>query len=234
MSLQTEIRSWDSAFFGFGVAHIHGSGNLAELVRTLHTLRSGQVRLACWITETDPDPEISKKFHDTFHQVRIVFCRDIEQGIRMSSTIPVEEYSGPADVLRDLAEEAGAFSRFHLDKRIPEEKFRTLYYQWIQNSFGGSMGDLVLVVRMAGIVAGLVTLRYSDKEAEIGLLSVDPAMRNKGLGRALCEAAVQYAAMEGKQRISVVTQEENNAACTLYAACGFAVCASEKIIHFWL
>ncbi len=52
-------------------------------------------------------------------------------------------------------------------------------------------------------------------------LRVEPRRRGKGVGRALVEAAIEWAIERGCREMKVETQDINVAACRFYAAMGF-------------
>lgn len=85
----------------------------------------------------------------------------------------------------------------------------------------------VLVARMDGDVAGMVSLQFLTSTAEGGPaalledLVVAPDRRGLGIGGALLEAARAVARTAGCTRITLLTDADNAAAKRLYARCGF-------------
>lgn len=74
----------------------------------------------------------------------------------------------------------------------------------------------------------MVLARTVMDEAEILTLAVHPAARRQGLGRDLLQAAMQRAAETDAQTMFLEVAEENVAARTLYAKCGFAEVGRRK------
>ena len=58
---------------------------------------------------------------------------------------------------------------------------------------------------------------------EIQGLAVDPALRNRGIGRALIDAACERASSQGARRITLRVLSSNASARRLYASAGFTV-----------
>ncbi|MDA0168235.1 GNAT family N-acetyltransferase [Solirubrobacter taibaiensis] len=58
---------------------------------------------------------------------------------------------------------------------------------------------------------------------EIRGLLVDPRFRGRGIGRALLEAAIEQAELDGVRKLTLRVLSHNEPARALYAACGFEV-----------
>ena len=85
-----------------------------------------------------------------------------------------------------------------------------------------------LTVLLAGEDAdGFAQLRFRPSvwsntlDAYLEELYVVPALRGRGIGRALLEAAMNVAAERGAGRIDLGTSENDTAALALYESCGF-------------
>ncbi len=87
----------------------------------------------------------------------------------------------------------------------------------------------VLVAVVDGAVAGYVTikpateLQASDHVLHISGLAVDDAVRRRGIGRALMDAAIVEARRRRARRLTLRVLGPNTAARRLYEACGFEV-----------
>jgi len=136
--------------------------------------------------------------------------------------------------LEHLAVEAGIYSRFRVDPRIPKEKCADLYSRWIRNSTNRQLADAVLVARQSGKIVGMVTVGVKNGAGDIGLIATDASVRGNKLGSALVLAAQEWARKRGLKRAQVVTQGENTAACKLYEKCGYRAARTENFYHFWI
>jgi ribosomal protein S18 acetylase RimI-like enzyme len=85
--------------------------------------------------------------------------------------------------------------------------------------------DLFLVGEMDGDVAGLLMIIVPEwtNAAEITDLAVDVTFRRTGAGRALVDAAVEWAREQGHRALWVELREDNDAAISFYASLGFRV-----------
>lgn len=70
-------------------------------------------------------------------------------------------------------------------------------------------------------VAGFIMLRLSGDESELLTIAVDPALRGKGLGRALLAAAFADLQMSPVKTMFLEVDETNQAAIGLYRSFGF-------------
>jgi ribosomal-protein-alanine N-acetyltransferase len=83
--------------------------------------------------------------------------------------------------------------------------------------------DLFLVADVNGDVAGLLMIivpKWTDA-AEITDLAVDIAFRRMGAGRALVDAASDWAQKRGQRSLWVEPRADNHAAISFYTSLGF-------------
>lgn len=79
----------------------------------------------------------------------------------------------------------------------------------------------VRVVDERGNVAGYASYRVMADEAEILDVVIGPPDRHKGLGSRLVRRLCREAAQKGARSVFLETAATNQAACALYATCGF-------------
>lgn len=60
---------------------------------------------------------------------------------------------------------------------------------------------------------------------------VQPPFRGRGIGRALLERGIQWAREKGYPGIMLETQQDNAAACALYASCGFQLGGFDSFVY---
>lgn len=235
------ILDWDSKFFGFKVARIIPERlEVSELRGILAELGQEGVSLAYW--GSDPSDGASQQaaceLGGFLADRKVTYVIDAEE-IRARTVAPsvaIEVY--PAQLatpdLEELAVQAGIFSRFKVDPRMPVGSFEELYRLWIRNSVNGSIAKQVLVVRNGEHIVGMVTLGEKGGRADIGLIAVDATMRGMGLGISLISAAQEWTLKMGLPAAQVVTQGANREACRIYEKCGYHIEKTENIYHFWM
>jgi dTDP-4-amino-4,6-dideoxy-D-galactose acyltransferase len=235
------ILEWDSRFFGMSVAailpEILGHEDLAEVMALLE---ENGVRLAYWAS--DPGDGKSQRAaidcRGTLVDRKITYVTSAGESPLPAGgpAWPVETYneSFTNSDLENLAVQAGRYSRFRVDPRIPEEKFVEMYKTWIRKSVDRQIADAVLVVRHMDRIVGMVTVGEKNGRGDIGLIAVDDGMRGKQVGAALVFAAQAWAFGRGWDSAQVVTQGENVAACRLYERCGYRIEQIRNVFHFWI
>lgn len=229
---------WDSEFLGLSVTRLDEPIlAIPELAHILGKLRAEGVNLVYWPSAAELDPGAMQQLGGALVDTKTTFVADL-RGLRMSE-LPhkdAERFSATTAgaELEELAIQAGAFSRFARDPRIPRERFEALYRLWIRGAVAGELARGVLLVREEDRVAGVVTVGERNGRGEIGLLAVGAAFRGRGVGRTLVQSAKRWSASEGHSFGQVVTQGGNVAACALYASCGYAVERVEYYYHLWL
>lgn len=148
-------------------------------------------------------------------------------------------FSLPADYIPDvhfeeLAIQSGVRSRFSVDERFPDEKFRELYRLWLQRSVNRSLADEVLVWQSDDTIAGFITLKMRSVFAEIGLVAVDHQFRGRGIADKLMAAADAAVMKDGRcNEIRVVTQGANKPACGLYIKSSYTILSRQFVYHCW-
>ena len=239
MSATVQLLAWDSQFFGFGVARLTGEGlTSAQAAAALAECRAAGARLVYWHARpADAATNQAARQHGAWLA---------DRKVTFAMPLPPHQATTPADAdivatttgtpqLEALAWQAGAYSRFALDPRLPANAFRHLYSEWLRNSLNGTIAQAVLTLPDAtGHALGLLTLGEKNGRADIGLLAVDAPARGQRVGRRLVAEAGRRAAGAGFAGLQVVTQRANAVACRFYESCGFALAQEEYIYHLWL
>jgi ribosomal-protein-alanine N-acetyltransferase len=82
-------------------------------------------------------------------------------------------------------------------------------------------GVFGFLVSEADRPAGMILCRVVLEDAEVLTLAVDPAMRSRGVGRALVQASVEAAATAGATAVFLEVAVDNAPALALYDRAGF-------------
>lgn len=233
---------WDTGFLGVGVGTLRlGGGWTVEAVQA--ALASDEARAFDLLVVTHPGDsaplrpaleDAGARLFDTKLDYSMAVPAGSPAGQQDIERIGEEADAAERSALEALALESGRFSRFRLDPRIGEPRWRELYRLWVHNSLAGEMADAVFVHRRAGAITGFVTVKRQDPdEARIGLIGVDAAERGKGVGTRLVAAALHWAAAHELTNLRVATQQANRAACQFYTSRGFTLTSETDIYHLW-
>lgn len=233
-----EILNWDSDFFGFKTARIQAprltSGQLTDI---LSEARGEHVRLAYWAAVEEAAYDIHA-LGGLLVDKKVTFEAKLDPSMAgvPDAVHPVVKYHTdiPMEIMTNLAEQAGKYSRFARDPHFPRDRFIALYREWIRKSLTREMADEVLLAIPQDIPAGMVTVSARENWGEIGLIAVDAAFRSRHLGEALVRAAQRWYLERGLKLARVVTQADNQPACRLYQKCGYEISSTEYFYHFWL
>lgn len=232
------ILDWDCAFFGATIATLPPEARSeAEIESALAWCRARGVQ--CLYALSD-DGDAAKRDLLARHGAR-------ETDVRTTLSAPVAPVGAAARNLRPargtdlpaleaIARAAHADSRFWNDPRFARERCAELYATWIRNGTQGR-ADTVLVAAAEDRAVGYITCHVRGTGAaahgEIGLVAVAEDARGRGLGGALVDGALEWAASRGLRRMEVVTQGRNAAALRLYESRGFVVERRQVWQHLW-
>lgn len=240
--LTAEPLAWDTDHFGLPVGRIQIGCDGSGLAGALANSRCDGLQLVYVLTppEFSMSSELLAQFDGLKVDVRVVFSIDLgapEVDVAGSDSVLLSEAPcrEPSPALIELAVAAGEYSRFAVDPRIPDESFRRLYEVWIARSCRREAADVVFIADEPGTShepLGLITVAIRDGVGSIGLVAVSPRARRRGVGRAMMRRVQEWLVERGVRRASVVTQEANGPACSLYRSCGYSPSHRETIYHF--
>lgn len=98
-------------------------------------------------------------------------------------------------------------------------------------SFSGAP-PTVFFAEVDGNLAGRIrVLTWWNQFGYIEDLVVNPEYRGLDLGRKLLERGIQWARESGHPGVMLETQDDNVAACTLYASCGFVLSGFDRNVY---
>ncbi len=179
---------WDSRHFGISVGRLEGAPDDALLEQLLSDARAGGCDVVYWFAEERRLIPVGllSQFGGKVVCRRVTYLRDIATGSvavsigarrssDMSSPIVALQRGPAGQRLLDLAVDAGAHSRFQVDRRFSPHKFRELYEIWMTRSALGEIADAVFVaIDSNGDTAGVITVAAKQSEtAQVLLESTD-------------------------------------------------------------
>jgi len=229
---------WDSNFLDLPVARLLATGLAPhDLAAALATARQSGVRLLYLLAAPDDAAAaaVARRAGAWLADRKVTFAMPLAAASGASAPIgvirPTTTYTPQ---LESLAWQSGEYSRFCLDPHLGPAVFQRMYSLWLRNSLAGELARQVLVWHNAeGQELGLLTLGEKNGRADIGLLAVDSTTRGQRVGQQLIAAAVAQATAWGYTELQVVTQRNNELACSFYQKCGFKPVHEVHIYHLW-
>lgn len=225
---------WDSAFFGYDVA-----GLKLEHPDELKNLPDPGWQynlLYLFVDATKDDPAAIRALWPSavLADKKVVYYKKLSPVPECDDPEIVRFAAQPvSQAFYKLAWSSGVYSRFRLDSRIGEEKFRQMYSEWLDKSVGRQIAEEVFIAGPADAPYGFITIGKKKGRYDIGLIAVDAAVRNAQIGSRLIRRAEAYAWSNGIDELQVVTQQDNTGACRFYEKNGFETESITHIYHIW-
>lgn len=224
---------WDSETFGFKVGNLLCTGSIK--VEDLHQIvlksHDDKYKLLYCKDVSLPNAALSDCFF--LADEKVVYRTAIsESSCFVSDSVKSVLHQPLNNDLLLLALQSGGHSRYYLDKNMPIHAFLTLYSKWIQNSLDGSIASDVLAYQAYGKNVGLLTYKYSNDVATIGLIAVDYAYADRGIGSKLLSHL--FSLFPHGTIVEVATQKRNVGACYFYEKNGFYREHIQNIYHIWV
>jgi [ribosomal protein S18]-alanine N-acetyltransferase len=96
--------------------------------------------------------------------------------------------------------------------------------QWHKSAYANidHVGENCWIAERDGVLVGFLVARAMAGEMEILNLAVDTVLRRRGIGQALLQEALSWAAQNGLVRVFLEVRSSNAAARKFYQAQGFA------------
>lgn len=237
MDSYCDYLEWDSNFFGFKIFQLKKPLSCRnDLLVLSNFIKKNDVGLIyyCSNQKIKKSPIWVSNIHIKYLVERIFYTKIIgSDQIESQFSFPEFEEVLPDENLFNIAIQAGKFSRFNLDDKIPKDKFEELYRLWVTNSLKNKKEEKVIVYRSNNKIIGLITLKKINRSGTIGLIAVDSNYRGKGIGKVLMNFAERWFAENGCNKITVITQRENEPACKLYEYFEFKIEKQEFFYHIW-
>ena len=223
----TEIKrlDWDSDFFELEVGEL--------FINSSEFKANPDFDLIYVKSEVKNDFEIAG-FEKSFTENKVVYQKYLVQLNIQNNTIKeISEIEYAIDELNELAFESGKHSRYKLDKKIDNQKFKELYQLWIENSLNKKFADGFLVYVEENEIIGFVTYKIKDNFATIGLIAVSQNHQGKGIGKQLIAKVENELINKNINELRIPTQEENHQACGFYEKLGYQQFEKITLSHYW-
>lgn len=218
---------WDSDFFNLKIGEVNTESQSSDFVDDNYDLLYVK-------SKKDIDLKIPG-FENTFIDQTLIYIKDVEISDEYDFTgiMPFDQTIFSIDKLYELAYVGGSFSRFNLDKRFDNEKFKKLYRTWIDNSLNGKNADELLVYHEDGELIGFVTYKIEKDIATYYLLAVAPKHQGKKIGIKLFKFIENKMFKLNIKKLMIPTQRSNVGACYIYDKLGYKILEENHIKHYW-
>lgn len=220
--------NWDSNFFNLKIGEVYLQKEDLEINDNSFDLL---------YVKSENEFEITiNGYNNTFSDQILIYSKDLKEAeveIHYPNIISFKETNFQIEKLYELAYIAGKFSRFNLDKKFDEEKFKKLYRMWIDNSLNGSIADEVLIYQENNELVGLVIYKKDREVVTYTLLAVFPEYQGKAIGAKLFEFVAQKMAKQNIKKLIIPTQISNVGACYIYNRLGYVILEKKNIKHYW-
>ncbi len=224
--LKIKRLEWDSAFFGFEVGEGDHYSDYSEASKfDLLVIKQKKDEDICLF-------DFEKKFQET----KVIYDKKLISLDLDSFNDSIKDFDEEVidkSEFYSLAFESGRYSRFKLDPKIPDNKFKLLYTKWVDNSVDKKIADKLFYTRNSKEVTGFVTLKNNDFFSTIGLIAVSKNYQGKGLGKRLLLKAEHYCMTQNVFNLKIPTQKENVLACHFYKKMGYEINQEVIIKHYW-
>lgn len=222
---------WDSAFFGLRIGRVDviEPGDMITLA-----FRQKELREQFDLLYVFDQNQFGFSARDSaLVDEKVIFGKFCEEK-EIFSDVMTYEQPVPNDSLYQLALVSGEFSRFRLDKRLPEGSYEKLYRKWIENACPSEGTNKQIFVYVSeGIAQGMITVDYKGDHAQIGLVAVHPEYQHQGIGSKIMSSLEGNLYKKGVMTIEVATQKANADACSWYAKNGYIVQSVTPVYHWW-
>lgn len=224
--------TWDSDFFGFGIARLEEPDELFESLDFVDEFAgSKDVALVETLVDIKNIQFIELLESNGFHFVdtRVDFIMDLSKvssDIRFDLAVPEDIQS-----VREIADNLFLDSRF-FHHFFDRNKAMELFKLWAEKAVRGEFDNLCLksVDSDTGQMNGFVTIKYLNlTEARIGLIGVSKNHLGKGIGTSLISSAISLLKEKNFEKLYIATQGKNIGALNLYIKSGFKI----KSIQNW-
>ena len=239
-SIDCELLQWDSEFFGFRIARVHGDTlTLEKAARVEDWCRRNRIQGLYFLSRSDDPATIRAAEEHGFRlmDIRLTFELALDGQPKPMCAPRTDSarirVSRPADLpaLRALAGVSHRDSRFFADPHFSPVQAEDLYSAWITLDCQGRAAIVFVAVLPNDVAVGYIScyLDPRSQEGSIGLIGVNAPVRGRGIGQSLVDAALHWFREQGVKIVTVVTQGRNRAAQRLYQKRGFLT----RHLQFW-
>lgn len=217
---------WDSNFFNLKVGEI-----VVEEYKSTFDTASFDLLYVYGKKEFEL---IIHQFENTFSEVKVKYCKKIfTKNINSNNIFSIHDVKIDIQDLYQLAFESGKSSRFLLDNKFDDNKFKELYKAWIENSISKKIADDILVYIEKNELLGFVSYKISNEKASVGLIAVNPNHQGNKIGGKLLAKLENVLLDKNINEIIIPTQLANIQAFNFYKKQNYSIIETIYIKHYW-
>lgn len=226
--MKVNFLQWDSDFFKKKICDI----TINQEEKNINLTEDYDLIVVKQLSDFDID---LNGFDLSFKETKVNFIKQLGIHDQPDSEIikDSDDSEKDEDFFKELAYESGKKSRFLLDEKFGEVKFKELYDIWVINSLNKKFALKIFYIEDNGKAIGFVTLQKYDHLGKIGLIATHPDFQGKGFGKKLLQKAENFCIKNGITHMEIPTQKENIQACSFYKKQGYEIKDEIIIKHYW-
>ena len=236
---------WDSQFFGFPIGKIElPSDYVKEMFEaTLAEAHAKYRLLFVSVAGEGPDSLSLLGSKCPCYVRKLSFRKHIPKNVELfDSHIQAYKSTFCSSALERLAVQSGTKTQFRQDPELSPH-FERLFLTWINFAVSKELADSIWTWYENGQHRGMATIRCAkrvvpetgqvEREARIGMLSVDAQHRRRGIGTHLIMACDFWCSSLDIPVSAISTQKDNEPTIALCTKLGFRQDSESSIYHYW-
>lgn len=242
LRLTANLVPWDAEAFGFPVAQIYeleviDSSLVMESYREFEQwMDAGGIRIVSCRLPHDRLRESIFLESRGFRFIEMVLHPTIEKlqslNIASDDLVIVPALESDLPVMRDIAERAFGYERYHVDPRLDPGLGDVRYGRWVTNSLNHPRQCLLKVMKGGHIVALFIVESGENRSVYWYLTAIAPEWQGRGYGQRVWRAMLRHHQAEGQDSVMTTISARNVAVLNLYAKLGFRFLPPEMTFHW--
>lgn len=228
--MQVKYLDWDSNFFNLKIGRVElfNSDDIDKFYSLVGNLK-GDYNLIYIFNHTTSDIENTLLVDE-----KVIYQKYVETKVSYNEVSLYDKIIPNEDLYR-LALVSGKHSRYNIDPNWPQGSYERLYKRWIEQSANGNLANCIFIFKNNDIINGMITAKWKENNADIGLVAVDTEVQGKNIGTKLMSSLENYLSSQTTvKELRVATQYSNKQACAWYEKNGFQIESVTRIHHLWL
>lgn len=234
---------WDSDFFGIRIAKVTEHRLSPSVLESIWDWnRTNNIHCLYYLADSDDAQSIRLAEENGFRnvEIRITYELSLEgwdpetRQVRNPDVHLRIATDEDVPALVELSTDSYRDSRWYFDPQFPQDKVRSYYPVWIENSVKG-FADFVLVAELEGQVLGYISgnRAKNDQPGTLELMSVHPQARRHGIGHEVFSGGLDWHKRSGARMLVTNTQGRNITTNRLMIRLGLILKDIQIYYHKW-